>query len=151
MAKKANDVQYYESVGRRREAVARVRLYITGKDKTATIKNKKIKQGEIVLNGNPIEITYPHPYEKVTYTKPLRLTNNSERFAISIQTRGGGKSSQLDAIKLGLSRALVMVDKEEYKPILKADGLLTRDPRARERRKVGTGGKARRAKQSPKR
>ena len=81
---------------------------------------------------------------------PLKLTQNEGRFAISILTEGGGKNGQLEAIVHGLARALLLSD-QGYKVVLKKAGLLTRDPRKRERRKVGTGGKARRAKQSPKR
>lgn len=151
MAKKATDIKYYEGVGRRRESVARVRLYLTTKEKSVTVKNTKITKGQIVLNGEPIEQTFSHQYEKKRFLKPLVLTNNDDRFAISIVTRGGGKNGQLDAIALGIARALTEVDSDEYKPVLREHNLLTRDPRARERRKVGTGGKARRQKQSPKR
>lgn len=65
--------------------------------------------------------------------------------------QGGGKKGQLGAIIHGLARAIEKTDKETLRPILKKAGLLTRDSRTRERRKVGTGGKARRVKQSPKR
>jgi small subunit ribosomal protein S9 len=78
------------------------------------------------------------------------LTNQQERFAISIITKGGGREGQLGAIIHGLARALVSAN-EEFKEILRKNNLLTRDPRMKERRKVGTGGKARRKKQSPKR
>lgn len=151
MAKKVKNLQYYEAVGRRREAVARVRLYLTTKEKSVTVNSKKIGKGQIFLNGNPIEQMFAHPYEKQKFMKPLLITNNDDRFAVSIVTRGGGKNGQLEAIAHGISRALVLVDEEEYKPLLKKEGMLTRDPRTRERRMVGTGGKSRRAKQSPKR
>lgn len=151
MAKKEKTLQYFEAVGRRKEAIARVRLYLTTKEKSVTVDSKKITRGQIYLNGAPIEETFSHEYEKQQILKPLLLTNSDDRFAISIKTIGGGKSGQLDAIKHGISRALCVVDNDVYRPLLKKEGLLTRDPRARERRKVGTGGKARRAKQSPKR
>jgi len=80
----------------------------------------------------------------------LKFTENQDRFAISIKGSGGGKTGWLGAISLGIARALVLAD-QSNKPILRKNGLLTRDPRTRERRKVGTGGKARREKQSPKR
>ena len=64
---------------------------------------------------------------------------------------GGGLSGQLDAAVLGMARALDKLDPEKFHPILRSKGYLTRDPRTRERRKVGMGGKARRKKQSPKR
>jgi small subunit ribosomal protein S9 len=82
---------------------------------------------------------------------PLLLTKNESRFAVSIVVSGGGTTGQLDAMVHGISRALLLVDSDAYRITLKTNGLLTRDPRKKETRKVGTGGKARRAKQSPKR
>jgi len=139
--KKLKDIEYYEAVGRRKKTVARVRLYI---------KNlKNIKKGEIFVNDKKIEEIYPS--YKVEFLKtPLKLTDNLERFAISVKVNGGGLNGQLEAIVHGISRALILVD-NSYKKVLKQYKLLTRDPRKKERRKVGTGGKARREKQSPKR
>ncbi|PIY69502.1 30S ribosomal protein S9 [Candidatus Roizmanbacteria bacterium CG_4_10_14_0_8_um_filter_39_9] len=151
MAKKAKTIYYYEAIGRRKEAVARARLYIAGKDKMAMIGDMKVKQGDIIVNKKPIGASFPSLREKAQYLNPLKLTGNDERFAISILVSGGGKIGQLDAIVLALSRAIEKTDKETQRPILKKQGLLRRDPRVRERRKVGTGGKARRVKQSPKR
>jgi len=144
-------LEYYEAVGRRKEATARVRLYILTRKAYVKVEDLEIKRGEIYVNGKPIEKLYPHPWEKNIYMKPLELTDSVDRFAISIKVEGGGKNGQLGAIVHGLARALEKVDREAYRPILKKAGLLTRDPRAKERRKVGTGGKARRKKQSPKR
>lgn len=141
MPKKTKNLEYYEGIGRRKQAVARVRLYIKS--------HQKIKTGEIYINDKPFEQVYSSYQRKFALT-PLKLTNNENRFAISIRTDGGGKNGQLEAIIHGISRSLSKVD-ESYRTILKKNGLLTRDPRKRERRKVGTGGKARRAKQSPKR
>ena len=151
MPKKTKGIQYYQSVGRRKEAVARVRLYITTKEKTASVQGLKIKSGEIYVNKKPITKLFSSPADQNRYLKPLTETKNEDRFAISILLKGGGRSGQLDAIVMGLARALEQVDKKQYRPILKKQGFLTRDSRIRERRKVGTGGKARRAKQSPKR
>ncbi len=150
MAKKAKDIQYYEAVGRRKDAVARVRLHLATKAKQATIKGKTIKAGEFVVNEKALVDYFGTEALKRNCMMPLRITDNAERFAVTIKVNGGGTKGQLDAIKLGLARALCKVD-EEYRPILRENGLLTRDPRIRERRKVGTGGKARRQKQSPKR
>jgi len=141
MAKKTKNLKYYEGVGRRKQAVARVRLYIKS--------HQKIKNGEIHINNKPFEQVYSS-YQREFALLPLKLTNNENRFAISIRTSGGGKNGQLEAIVHGIARSLSKVD-ESYHSILKKNGLLTRDPRKKERRKVGTGGKARRAKQSPKR
>lgn len=150
MAKKLSKFKYYEAVGRRKSAVARVRLYLGGKEKEINLANLKIKQGEIYVNKRPIVEYFPGEIAKNKYTQPLKLTENLDRFAISVQVGGGGKIGQLDAVVHGISRALELVDKD-YRPILKEKGLLTRDARVKERRKVGTGGKARRKKQSPKR
>jgi len=151
MATKTKNLKYYEGVGRRKEAVARVRLYITGKDKILSLNANKIKVGEMYLNQKPIDLIFGKPQDKAKLSNPLKLTNNEERFAISILTSGGGRNGQLEAIVHGLARALEKVDKEANRPTLKKNHLLTRDDRTRERRKVGTGGKARRQKQSPKR
>ncbi|MBI2641872.1 30S ribosomal protein S9 [Candidatus Roizmanbacteria bacterium] len=152
MPRKTKNIQFYEGVGRRKEAVARVRLYIANKNIAAPGKASfKIKAGEIYVNQKPIEQLFPSDAQKVRYLTPLKLTNNDGRFAISIVVKGGGRIGQLEAIMHGMSRALQLVDRDMYRPILKKQGLLMRDPRTRERRKVGTGGKARREKQSPKR
>lgn len=157
MARKSKNLKYYEAIGRRKEAIARVRLYLVGVDKMATVVNPvgegvlKIKQGEIYVNGKPIKEYFPSEVNKTKYLFPLKTTNNEERFATSIVVRGGGTTGQLEAIVHGLSRAIEKVDHDQYRSSLKKLGLLTRDSRTRERRKVGTGGKARRVKQSPKR
>lgn len=149
MPKKAN-LKYYEAVGRRKSSVARIRLYLTKKEKEVVISDLKIKQGEIYVNKKKVDQYFPGLIAKKKYLAPLKLTDNLDRFAISVLVKGGGKEGQLDAIRHGLARALLLVN-EEYRAILRENGLLTRDPRERERRKPGTGGKARREKQSPKR
>lgn len=150
MAKKEKNITYYEAVGRRKRSVARVRLYLVTKGDEVNINGVKVKKGEIMVNFKSIDNVFPKKYE-IDYIKtPLKLTNNEDRFAISVIVKGGGETGQKEAIILGLSRALVLVD-NSYKEILRKNGLLTRDPRKKERRKVGMGGKARREKQSPKR
>jgi small subunit ribosomal protein S9 len=151
MAKKETGVQYYEGIGRRREAVARVRLYIMNKAKDVTVLGKKILKGGIMINGVPLEEKYISLYEKQKILQPLRLTESDDRFAISVKVQGGGPHGQLEAVVHGISRALVLVDADAYKKNLRENDLLTRDPRARQRRMVGKGGKSRRKKQSPKR
>ena len=150
MPKKTKEIKYYQAVGRRKESVAIVRLYIVGKNGSVNVGNLKIKRGEIFVNGKPIESIFNSLDEKTIYLRPLKLTENQDRFAISIKVSGGGRTSWLGAISLGMARALVLAD-PNVKPILRQNGLLTRDPRTRERSKVGTGGNARREKQSPKR
>lgn len=151
MPKKPKEMQFYQAVGRRKDAVARVRLYITGKEKAATVNGKKINQGEIIVNDKALTAAFTNPVDQKRLVIPLELTNSLDRFAISIKVNGGGMNGQLEAIMHGLSRALNVANPEENRPLLKPQSLLTRDARTRERRKVGTGGKARRAKQSPKR
>lgn len=148
---KAKQIQYYEGIGRRKEAVARVRLYLTGREKTATIEGAKIKAGEVVINKKPVEKMFNSSAERVRIAQPFKLANAEERFAISAHIVGGGHNGQLEALILGIARALEKTDKETVRPALKAEGLLTRNAKVRQRRMVGTGGKARRQKQSPKR
>lgn len=148
--KKTSHLKYYEAVGRRKSAVARVRLYIVTKEKEIDVDGVKIKKGEIYVNKKPIEKYFPSEEEKLRYLFPFQLTNSLDRFAVSVLVKGGGKTGQLEAMILGIARALLLVNKD-FRPILKEHKLLTCDARVRERRKPGTGGKARREKQSPKR
>jgi small subunit ribosomal protein S9 len=151
MVKKIKDLSYYEAVGRRKQSVARVRLYLIKKSPEVTVGKLKIKPGEVFINGQSIDETSFKVYKKKFLMMPLILTKNEKRFAVSIIVNGGGTTGQLDAMVHGIARALLMVDSEAYRSILKISGMLTRDPRKKETRKVGTGGKARRMKQSPKR
>jgi len=151
MVKKIKDLSYYEAVGRRKQSVARVRLYLIKKSTEVTVGKLKIKAGEIFINGKSIDETSFKVYKKKFLMMPLILTKNEKRFAVSIIVNGGGTTGQLDAMVHGIARALLVVDSETYRSILKTSGMLTRDPRKKETRKVGTGGKARRMKQSPKR
>ena len=130
--------EYIPTVGRRREAVARVRLYQNG-------------SGAITVNGKPVAEYFYGEAAKVSYLMPFEVTHTADKFDVTIKVAGGGKSGQLGAAILGIARALEKLDKEKYRGLLKEKGLLTRDSRTRERRKVGMGGKARRKKQSPKR
>ncbi|HUQ85629.1 MAG TPA: 30S ribosomal protein S9 [Candidatus Limnocylindrales bacterium] len=143
--------EYVAAVGRRKEAVARVRIYEHVK---ADLKwdQEPVKKGEILVNSKPIADYFPSEIERKLYTEPLRLTNTHQNnFAITIRVTGGGRSGQLDAVIAAIANALNKIDREKHRPILKKKGMLTRDSRIRQRRKVGTGGKSRRKKQSPKR
>lgn len=82
---------------------------------------------------------------------PLLVTDTLAKFYFEAKVSGGGKAGQSDAVKLAVTRALDKIDNTKYHQALKAEKFLTVDARVRERRKVGTGGKARRQKQSPKR
>lgn len=143
--------EYISAVGRRKEAVARVRIYEHVKA-DAKWDQEPIKKGEILVNGKPIAQYFPSEIERKLYTEPLRLTNTHQNnYAITIRVTGGGRSGQLDAVIASLANALNKIDREKHRPVLKKKGFLTRDSRIRQRRKVGTGGKSRRKKQSPKR
>lgn len=141
---------YTFAVGRRRSAVARVRMYDAVKD-GLTYNDLPVKKGEIIVNGMPVSDYFSGMISRYEYTSPLRVANVQNQFAFTIKVEGGGKAGQLDAVIHGISQALSEYDTEKYRKVLKEKGFLTRDSRIRERRKVGTGGKARRAKQSPKR
>lgn len=141
---------YIYAVGRRKESSARVRLYTSLKEGQVW-DNNIISKDQILVNGMPIEKYFPGPLNKAKYMKPLQLTNTVGKYAATIKVEGGGKTGQLIALILGLSRALALANREKNRPVLKSKKMLRVDARVRERRKVGTGGKARRKKQSPKR
>lgn len=151
VSKKTKKMDYTSAVGRRKSAVARVRIYESVK---ADLKwgEEPVKKGEILVNGKPIANYFPSESDRKRYTEPLRITNTHQKnYAITIRVMGGGQSGQLDAVIAALANALNKLDREQHRPILKKKGFLTRDARVRQRRKVGTGGKSRRKKQSPKR
>lgn len=129
--------QSVQAVGRRREAVARVRLFKG--------------QGQLTVNGKPIAEYFTGLIAQKLYQKPFELTKTSGELSGSVKVIGGGVNSQLEATIHGIARALQVLDKDKHRPILKANKLLTRDARVRERRKFGLAGKARAKKQSPKR
>ncbi len=145
--KKYKDFMF--AVGRRRAAIARVRVYSKVSD-GLKFDEYLVKKGDIVINGRNVTEYFSSEAAKATYEKPLKITDSLNKYAITARIEGGGSQSQLGAFVLGVSRALSAID-EALKPTLRKNNLLTRDQRVRERRKVGTGGKARRKKQSPKR
>lgn len=143
--------EYVFAVGKRKDAVARIRLYERVK---ADFKwgEKDIKKGDIWVNEKPISEYFSGEVARHTYTEPLRVTNaHQQNYTFTIKVVGGGPAGQLQAVVVGISNALQKLDTEKYRPILKKKGFLTRDSRIRERRVVGMGGKSRRKKQSPKR
>lgn len=150
VTKNKKTTSYYESVGRRREATARVRLYVVDED-SVNVNQIEMKKGDIYVNTRKVDNYFPGKEYKKVYLEPLRTTNTINRFAVSIKVSGGGLVGQLGAVVHGLARALEKVDKDRFRPILKKRGFLTRDPRAKERRKAGLAQKARAKKQSPKR
>ena len=128
----AND---FNAVGRRKSAVARVRL-VPG-------------EGKILVNKRDINDYFGLETLKMTVRQPMNLVNVGGSFDVLVNVRGGGLTGQAGAIRHGISRALCKVD-EEYRPALKKAGLMTRDPREKERRKYGLK-KARKASQYSKR
>lgn len=138
--KKTLKKEYIHAVGRRKESVARVRLYSKGE-----------KVGQIVVNDKPIDLYFSLSFQKILYMKPFTVKNTENKFGATIKVSGGGLKGQLEAVVHGLSRAIEKYDRENYRLLLKKHGLLTRDARVRQRRMIGMGGKSRRKKQSPKR
>ena len=126
---------YFYGTGRRKSSVARVRLYPG--------------TGVVTINGRDIDDYFGLETLKLIVNQPLDLTNNVGKFDIVANVNGGGISGQAGAIRHGIARALLLAD-ETYKPLLKKAGLLTRDPRMKERKKYGLKA-ARRAPQFSKR
>ncbi|MGA2968034.1 MAG: 30S ribosomal protein S9 [Candidatus Levyibacteriota bacterium] len=141
------DKNYKSFVGRRKEAVARLRLYVTG---LPTVMDMDVKKGDIIINGKKAETYFSGMVAKATLEEPLKITNTLGKYTLVVKVEGGGTKSQLEAFIHAISKALSSLD-EKNKHILKKKGFLTRDARVRERRKVGMGGKSRRKRQSPKR
>lgn len=124
------------AIGRRKRSVVSVYLH-TG-------------AGESTVNEKLISVYFPGAAPKIALAKPFLVTETEGKYWITAKALGGGKASQQDSLILAIARALVKV-KPSLRTLLRTAGLLTRDPRKRQRRMVGTGGKARRQKQSPKR
>lgn len=147
--KKETGISYYEATGRRKSAIARVRLYIAPGE--INMKDMVMGRGDIFVNNLPASKYFPGEVFKKLYMEPFQLTSTQGRYAISAFISGGGLSGQVGAFRHGIARVLEKIDKETYRPILKKSGLMTRDPREKERRKAGNAQKARAKKQSPKR
>lgn len=126
---------YYYGTGRRKSAVARVFL--------------KPGKGAIVVNGKPVDEFFSRDTGRMIVRQPLEVTKNAASFDILVNVYGGGENGQAGAVRHGIARALVEYD-AGLKPVLSAAGLVTRDARAVERKKVGLH-KARRRKQFSKR
>ncbi len=116
-------LQYYEGVGRRKEATARARLYPQG-------------NGTITVNDKPMKEYFGREIDWVTIQTPLKLTNTENVFNVSIHVKGGGITGQAEAARMAIARALLKFN-PELRPTLKAAGLLRRDPRVKERKKPG--------------
>ena len=114
---------YYQGTGRRKTSVARVRL-IAG-------------EGEVVVNGRSLEAHFGNAVSLSDMLMPFRVTNTEGRFNAMIKVEGGGVTGQAGAIRHGIARALLEVDADAHRVPLRQAGLLTRDPRMKERKKYG--------------
>ncbi len=114
--------RYYEAVGRRKTSSARVRVYPG--------------TGNIVVNDKPAEQYFGRGTDMLILTRPLRVTDTTNSSNISVQVAGGGPSGQAGAVSQGIARALCIAD-ENLRSVLKSNGLLTRDARAKERKHYG--------------
>ncbi|MDD4784847.1 MAG: 30S ribosomal protein S9 [Candidatus Shapirobacteria bacterium] len=136
MVKKTNSNTYTYAIGRRKSAIATVKLF-AGK-------------GDSTVNKIAIDKYFPGLTAKIAYDRPFLITDTVGKYHFQSKIIGGGKAGQVEALSLALCRSLVKIN-ESFKAIIKPTGLLTVDSRVKERRMVGTGGKSRRQKQSPKR
>ena len=130
-----DSVPYFYGTGRRKKSVARVRLYAG--------------TGKIIINDREIDNYFGLETLKLIVRQPVGATNTMDKFDVEATVAGGGVTGQAGAIRHGIARALLLVD-QTFRPALKAAGLLTRDPRMKERKKYGLKG-ARRAPQFSKR
>jgi small subunit ribosomal protein S9 len=120
--------------------LATTQYYGTGRRKTSTARVfLRPGKGTITINQQPIEICFPTETHRLTIRQPLVVTETTERFDVLATTAGGGVAGQAGAMRLGIARALVNYDAELRSRLRKA-GLLTRDPRAKERKKYGMAG-----------
>ncbi len=124
------------ATGRRKEAIVRARL-VPG-------------TGRYTLNGRTLEEYFPNKVHQQAVNEPFRVTDLEGRFDVIARIHGGGSSGQAGALRLGVARALNEIDHDANRPTLKKAGFLTRDPRAKERKKAGLK-KARKAPQYSKR
>ncbi len=117
--------QAFGAVGRRKEAVARVRM-LPG-------------DGKFIVNKKPLLDFFKREILQMVIEQPLNLTETLGKYDIYVNVRGGGLSGQAGAVRMGISRALLKID-PDYRPALKSAGMLTRDPRMKERKKYGQPG-----------
>jgi small subunit ribosomal protein S9 len=127
---------FIRAIGRRKTAVARVRLH-TGK-------------GDNLINNQSVSQYFPGIFNETIFLSPLRTANAIGKYHVTVKVKGGGKQAQMEAVAHGIARTLVKLD-PNLKQALKKKNLITRDPRMKERRKAGFAQAARARKQSPKR
>lgn len=114
--------RYFYGTGRRKTAVAQVRLYPG--------------TGEIIVNGKPLEEYFPREPDRDLILAPLRVVSMGDRYSVMVKVEGGGICGQAGAISHGIARALLAAD-PQLRPTLRQGGFLTRDPRVKERKKPG--------------
>lgn len=124
-----NKITYFTAVGRRKRAIARVRM--------------ALGKGKIEVNHLDLKKYFPTESLIKIVQRPLKLTNSLNKYDITAILNGGGYSGQAGALSLGISRALIQID-PQLRPQLRKAGLLTRDPREKERKKYGQRGARRR-------
>jgi small subunit ribosomal protein S9 len=115
--------EYYEGVGRRKTSSARVRLHVGG-------------TGGIMVNDKPANVYFGREIDVAKLVTPLKIAGAENRFDVTVHVMGGGITGQADAVAMGVARALLVSD-PELKPALRKAGFLTRDARAKERKKPG--------------
>ncbi|HUW10588.1 MAG TPA: 30S ribosomal protein S9 [Anaerolineae bacterium] len=114
--------RYFEAVGRRKEASARVRLYPG--------------TGKIIVNDKELADYFPRERDRLQLMEPLEVTGNVDSFNVTVLVKGGGITGQAGAVRLGIARALLTSD-ENLRKVLRSIGCLTRDSRMKERKKYG--------------
>jgi len=114
---------YYEGVGRRKTATARVRLFPGG-------------TGSIIINDKPLEEYFCRPGDVAHLLAPLEAVGMKDTFNITVHVKGGGISGQAGAVRMGIARALLKAN-PDLRPVLRTGGFLTRDARMKERKKPG--------------
>ncbi len=117
------DTQYYEGLGRRKAATARVRLYIGD-------------TSSFVVNDQSFEEYFVREIDRFYISEPFKVTGTEAHFGVSVKVKGGGMTGQAGAVRLGIARALLKAD-PDYRKALRQHGMLTRDARAKERKKAG--------------
>lgn len=115
--------QYYEGIGRRKTSTARVRLHTGG-------------TGNVIINEKPAAEYFGRAADVQKLLTPLKIVGAENRFNVTVKVSGGGDTGQADAVAMGVARALVVSD-PELKAVLRKAGYLTRDARAKERKKPG--------------
>jgi len=120
-----DQITKYVTIGRRKESVARIQL-MPGK-------------GSILINKRPYEQYFLRETDRIIVKQPLVATNNAQKYDINAVIKGGGLTGQAGALRLGISRALMLAE-PQTKDLLRKQGFLTRDPRAKERKKYGQKG-----------